>query len=221
MTSALIIIPAYNEGRHIGSVAAACMKYGPVLVVNDGSRDNTADEASGSGAQVLSQENMGKGAALRTGFSWGLERGYTSFITLDADGQHDPAEIPLFLACDRESLVIGARRCREMPFPRNLSNAFGRWLMEMTFKQKIQDNQSGYRRIPESLAKAVLSSSENGFEFEVEMIARHVAAGGNIEWIPIRTIYGDEKSHIRPVQHVYKFLSVARKCRKILKKKQE
>lgn len=220
MASALIIVPAYNEELHIGKVAASCKKHGPVLVIDDGSRDNTAAEASKSGAEVVSQRNMGKGAALRTGFSWGLERGYASFITLDADGQHDPDEIPLFLACDEESLVIGARRYREMPFPRNLSNAFGRWMMEMTFKQKIRDNQSGYRRIPAKLAKNLLASVENGFEFEVEMIARHVAAGGRIEWVPIKTIYGDEKSHIRPVQHVLKFFRVARKCRKILKNKQ-
>src|SRR5512141_759016 len=121
-SSILALIPAYNEERHIAEVIRKTAQFLPVLVVDDGSRDDTAACAEAAGATVLRQvPNQGKGAALRAGFRWALEHGYEAVLMLDADGQHDPQEIPLFLkafaAEPPPDLIIGARRFTEMPFP--------------------------------------------------------------------------------------------------------
>ncbi|MRR31003.1 glycosyltransferase family 2 protein, partial [bacterium] len=122
----LALIPAYNEGERVLSVVRGAQAYLPVLVVDDGSTDLTAQFARQAGAEVIQQQpNQGKGTALIAGFSVGLERGYQAVITLDADGQHDPAEIPAFLAAYREQqsdLIIGKRDFKAMPWVRRLSN---------------------------------------------------------------------------------------------------
>jgi len=145
----LALIPAYNEAGRVGGVVAAVRARLPVLVVDDGSADGTARLAEEAGATVLRQQpNQGKGAALRAGFRWALEAGYDAVLTLDADGQHDPAEIPAFVeafTAQGADLVIGERSFRQMPFPRNLSNTVGRALFSWALGQPVRDNQSGYR----------------------------------------------------------------------------
>ena len=97
----IVIIPAYNEDSRIATVVMGSMTYLPVLVIDDGSTDETVQESRSSGAEVLLQApNQGKGAALQAGFQRALDEGVKAAITLDADGQHDPNEIPKFLnAC--------------------------------------------------------------------------------------------------------------------------
>ncbi len=96
--SILVLIPAYNEAERIAGVIASTKRFFPVLVVDDGSTDETADIASGLGAEVIRQyPNRGKGAALLEGFKYANDNGYEAVLTLDADGQHDPEEIPLFI----------------------------------------------------------------------------------------------------------------------------
>jgi glycosyltransferase involved in cell wall biosynthesis len=93
-----VLIPAYNEERSIAVVVRKALQYLPVLVVDDGSHDGTVSAASQAGAAVIShQKNEGKGASLMTGFTQALQQGSDFVITLDADGQHDPQEIPAFL----------------------------------------------------------------------------------------------------------------------------
>ena len=125
----LALIPAYEEGPRIAMVIEAARRHMPVLVVDDGSSDDTAERAEAAGATVLRQlPNAGKGAALRTGFRQVLNEGAAAVITLDADGQHDPAEIPAFLEAferARPELVIGQRDFGEMPPVRRLSNVLG------------------------------------------------------------------------------------------------
>jgi glycosyltransferase involved in cell wall biosynthesis len=153
--------------------------------------------------------NQGKGAALRTGFRWALAENYEAILTLDADGQHDPAEIPKFLdAYDTHhaDLIIGARNFSQMPLVRRLANSLGRWSFSWALSQPVRDNQSGYRLISRRLAEAALTNSEQGFEFEVEMIVLCVRGGFSLEWVPIRTIYGGEASHINSWRHVTNFL---------------
>ena len=216
------LIPAYNESERVRAVIAATRAYLPVLVVDDGSSDETATIAQEAGATVLRQiPNQGKGAALKRGFRWALEQpDVEALITLDADGQHDPAEIPKFLHAQRDhgsDLIIGYRDFSQMPATRRIANSLGTVGLSWAMGQKILDNQSGYRLISRRLMQATLESAEAGFEFEVDMIVLCVRRGFRLDWVPIRTIYAGEASHIRPVQHVVNFVRVVRKARRAMK----
>ena len=219
--SIIAIIPGYQEGPRIATVVDAARAHLPVVVVDDGSTDDTAAQAEAAGATVLLQRpNAGKGAALRRGFRYALDQGCEAVVTLDADGQHDPAEIPAFLEAfqaSRPELVVGRRDFGEMPPIRRLSNSLGGLVFSAAVGQNVPDNQSGYRLIGRRLMIALLDSDESGFEFEVEMIARCIALGLPISWVPIRTIYEGEPSHIRPWAHFTSFLRVTRDARRIVR----
>ena len=213
------LIPAYEEGPRIGAVVEAARRHVPVVVVDDGSTDDTAGRAEAAGATVIRQlPNAGKGAALRAGFRHALDQGVAAVVTLDADGQHDASEIPVFLdafARSRPELVIGRRDFGQMPPVRRLSNVLGGLALSAALGRNVPDNQSGYRLIGRVLMRAMLASDESGFEFEVEMIARCIALGLPLEWVPIRTIYAGEPSHIEPWRHFREFLRVTAKARRI------
>jgi len=221
MDSIFALIPGYQEGPRIAAVVAAAAVHLPVVVVDDGSTDDTSARAEAAGATVLVQRpNAGKGAALRAGFRYALEHDAAAVVTLDADGQHDPAEIPAFLAAfeaGRPELVIGRREFGSMPPVRRLSNTLGGWVFSAAVGRRIADNQSGYRLIGRRLMTALLDSTESGFEFEVEMIARCIALGLPLAEVPIRTIYAGEPSHIRPWAHFTSFLRVSRDARRIVR----
>jgi len=213
------LIPGYNEAARIGTVVVAAREHLPVLVVDDGSTDATSDRALEAGATVLRQEpNQGKGAALRTGFRRALDDGAEAIVTLDADGQHDPAEVPAFLAAwaadPRLDLIVGQRNFRSMPPIRRLSNEVGRIAFSRAVGRDIPDNQSGYRLVSRRLAEATLASGEVGFALEVEQITTCIRMGGTIAWIPIRTIYAGAPSHIRPLAHLREFVRIVRQARR-------
>ena len=218
MTKILALIPGYNEAAHIAEVVTGAKAHLPALVVDDGSADDTAARAEEAGATVLRQTpNQGKGAALRAGFRWALDAGYEAVVTLDADGQHDPAEIPKFLdayADHGADLIIGARDFSQMPLIRRLSNTIGGWAFSWAISQPIRDNQSGYRLIHRRLLEAILASDEAGFEFEVEMIVVCIQHDFMLDWVPIRTIYAGETSHIHPRHHTVNFLHMVWQTRK-------
>lgn len=217
-TNILILVPAYNESERLQPVVEAALQYGPVLVIDDGSTDDTVQVARAAGAEVLLQSpNQGKGAALRAGFRRALEQEVDAVITLDADGQHDTDEIPLFLDAFAErqgDLIIGARDFSQMPFARRLANTSGTWLFSWALGQRVQDNQSGYRLVSRRLMEYVLLSKEEGFEFEVEMIVDCVRGGFKMDWVGIRTIYAGETSHIQPWKHTIKFLKLVIRTRR-------
>jgi glycosyltransferase involved in cell wall biosynthesis len=217
----LALIPGYQEGPRIAAVVHGARLHLSVVVVDDGSTDDTALQAELAGATVLRQlPNAGKGAAIRMGFRHALERGAVAVVTLDADGQHDPAEIPTFLsafAAGRPELIIGRRDFGSMPFVRRLSNTLGGLVFSAAVGRRIADNQSGYRLIGRRLMTALLDSDEHGFEFEVEMIARCIALDLPMTDVPIRTIYAGEPSHIRPWAHLTSFLRVSRDARRIVR----
>ncbi|MBN2469081.1 MAG: glycosyltransferase family 2 protein [Anaerolineae bacterium] len=219
--SLLALIPAYNEATRITPVIAATRAHLPVLVVDDGSRDETAALAEAAGAQVIRQvPNQGKGAALRAGFRYALEHGYDAVITLDADGQHAPDEIGRFVECYAETeadLIVGQRDFRQMPTPRRISNTLGTLMFSWALGQHIPDNQSGYRLLSRRLMEALLDSREQGFEFEVEMITACLVRGYRLEWVPISTIYAGESSHIQPLKHIANFLRVVWAARQAVK----
>jgi glycosyltransferase involved in cell wall biosynthesis len=215
------MIPAYNEEIHIGNVVKETKKYLPVWVIDDGSQDQTAAIAAQSGAIIITQTpNQGKGTALRRGFQMAIDRNLDAVVTLDADGQHDPREIPAFLNAfkiNKPGLVIGQREFQAMPLIRRLANQIGQMLFSWAVGVQIQDNQSGYRLISQDVMKACLESAEPGFEFEVEMITICLAKKLALSWVPIRTIYADEKSHIQPLKHVLGFFRLIWKTRKSVK----
>jgi glycosyltransferase involved in cell wall biosynthesis len=213
------LIPGYNEAPRIGAVVQAAIRHLPVLVVDDGSSDGTAEAARAAGAMVVEQRpNQGKGAALRAGFRRALDDGADAILTLDADGQHDPAEIPSFLARwaadPRPDLVVGRRDFRAMPLIRRLSNVIGGRAFSWAVGRDVPDNQSGYRLVSRPLAEATLASAEHGFAFEVEQITTCIRMGGTIAWVPIRTIYAGAPSHIQPLVHLREFVRIVRQARR-------
>jgi glycosyltransferase involved in cell wall biosynthesis len=215
------LIPGYQEGPRIAAVVSGASGHLPVIVVDDGSTDDTAARAKAAGADVIVQHpNAGKGAALRTGFRYALEQGATAVVTLDADGQHDPSEIPAFLTAfdeGRPELIIGHRDFTAMPLVRRASNTLGGWVLSAAVGRRVVDNQSGYRLIGRQLMGVLRDSDEDGFGFEVEMIARCIALGLPMTEVPIRTIYAGEPSHIRPFTHLRSFLQVSRDARRIVR----
>lgn len=220
-----VLVPAHDEATRIARVVEGARRHVPVvLVVDDGSADATAALAEGAGARVIRQSpNQGKGAALRAGFAAALAAGAEAVITVDGDGQHDPAELPSFLgayarrtiAGEASELIVGQRRFSRMPLFRRLANGLGTIVLSAALGRWIADNQSGYRLIGRRLMAAMLDSTEDGFAFEVEMIAVCLREGWPIEWVPVRTIYADERSHIQPRRHLREFLAVTGRARRI------
>jgi len=208
----IAIIPANNEARRIAPVLQGVIEQLNMIVVDDGSQDLTAQVARQNGAQVIRLPlNQGKGAALRAGFHKAIQYGFQAGLTLDADGQHDPVEIPNFLntfLLTQADLIIGARDFSKIPTVRRLANSLGRVAFSWALGQDIPDNQSGYRLISHRLMQKLLASHEEGFEFEVEMIRTAIQSDYRLEWVNIRTIYAGETSHIRPLKHVMNFLRV-------------
>jgi glycosyltransferase involved in cell wall biosynthesis len=205
-------IPAWNEAGRLGPIVEATRAQLPVLVVDDGSADETAAVAEGAGAMVVRHsENQGKGVALLTGFAWALEREYEAVLTLDADGQHDPADIPKFLAAyaaGAGDLIVGRRNFSHMPFPRRYTNPFGSWLLSQALGTRIYDNQSGFRLHSRGFLES-LDLTTTGFELEVEVIVQAVLQGTRIGWVDIRTIYGiGKKSYFHPIKDSARFLEM-------------
>ena len=231
----LALVPAYEEAPRIGAVVAAARRHLPVLVVDDGSTDATAANAEAAGAEVIRQApNQGKGAALRAGFRHALDAGCHAVITLDADGQHDPDEIPRFIAAlgppgasgapgppgasgPRPELIIGRRDFSRMPPVRRLSNTVGTAAFSWAVGRRVPDNQSGYRLLGRRLMAAMLDSREAGFEFEVEMIAVCIRRGWTLDWVPISTIYAGAPSYVKPLAHLRHFVRATRAARRLVR----
>lgn len=210
--SILALIPAWNEAERIGSVVETTRVHLPVLVVDDGSHDDTAAAARARGATIVRHlHNRGKGAALTTGFEWALKRGYDAVVTLDADGQHDPADIPKLLAAYEAragDLIIGQRDFSRIPFPRRYTNPFGSWLLSLALGQDIYDSQSGFRLYSRRLLEN-LDLTATGFELEVEVIIQAACQSMPIAWVDIRTIYDvDKVSYFHPLKDTARFFKM-------------
>lgn len=212
-----VVIPAYKAESSIKSLLVGVAKHLPlnrVFVVDDGSPDQTSRIALAAGAQVLRHSvNRGKGAALQSGLNAAFADSATqACITMDADGQHQPEYIPDFLdAFERNSaeLVIGARRFDPlvMPVMRVLSNRLTSALVGAKLGQPVQDSQCGYRLMSRE-AFSLLSFDNTGFAMESEMLLKAGRAGMRMNWIPISTVYGAEKSHIHAFRDTLAFIKV-------------
>jgi glycosyltransferase involved in cell wall biosynthesis len=207
----IALIPAYNEVSHLADVVKGALKYVPVVVIDDGSADGTGATAALAGAKVLAHKlNQGKGAALNTGFAYAVQRQAAAAITLDADGQHDPDEIPLFINAFRAGegdIIIGRRTFTKMPPVRQFANRTGSWLLAKAMGQPVPDNQSGFRLLSGDVMRAIRPSSAR-FEAEVEILLRAQLAGFRVGWVPIKTIYADEVSHFHPLRDTLLFLKM-------------
>jgi glycosyltransferase involved in cell wall biosynthesis len=190
-----IIIPCYNEERHITGVVSAVLRQGMrnILVVDDGSADGTSAVASEAGATVLRHVvNLGKGAAAKTGCDYALRKGAQAVILLDGDGQHDPAELPLFLEALKKKPLVFSTRKRDGNMPGLMK--FANWVLtsisNLINRMPIKDTQSGYRAMTAEVYRQIRWRATD-YGMESEMIAK--AARRRIPYaeVPIRTIYLD------------------------------
>ena len=200
------LVPAYQAAAHLGDVLTRITRTLPdlpVLVVDDGSRDATAEVARMFGARVHSfAANRGKGYALLAGFD--LLREYDGVVTLDADGQHPPECIPSFIAAFDEStdLVLGARaRTPDMPAARRFANAMSSGWATAMAGQRISDSQSGYRLYGRRLLDRT-PITPGRYEVETEVAVRAARLGFKLKEVEIPTIYGAEKSQISAFRDV-------------------
>ncbi len=207
-----VLAPAYREEARVGDTVRSILRYCPnAVVVDDGSPDRSGDVAEAAGAKVLRHpENRGKGEALETGFSYAAEQGYSACITLDADGQHDPSHIPEFIAEANRTgcaVLVGNRMDRHegMPLVRTGTNKLMSGLISRLARQRIPDSQNGYR-LYRAEALPHVHARARGFAAESEQLLRLAHAGFRIGSVPIRTIYGEEKSKISPVRDTLRFL---------------
>jgi glycosyltransferase involved in cell wall biosynthesis len=214
----IALVPAFNEAANVGDVVARTRPHvSAVIVIDDGSRDQTGAVAEAAGATVIRhQHNYGKGAAIMTALEHFRDSDAAYAVFLDADGQHDPAEIPKFVAAAQPphvAMVIGTRmqHTETMPLQRRLANRLTSWLTSRLARQAIPDSQCGYRLLTRA-AVADLKLATAHFETETEMLIQVGRAGHTIASVPIRTIYtASHASHIRPVRDTVRFFRLVKK----------
>jgi glycosyltransferase involved in cell wall biosynthesis len=214
------IVPAYREAARIGGVVAGVLRHvRDVIVVDDGSGDETAAAAGKAGALVVQHpRNMGKGAALNTGFETARGRGFDVMITLDADGQHGPDEIPRFIEAYVRTgipVLIGNRMwdTARMPLVRRLTNRFMSWLLSREMGQYVADTQCGFRLYRGDVIPFVSAESQR-FAAESEILLHIAARGIRMDSVPISTIYRDEKSKINPLRDALRFFDMLARYRR-------
>lgn len=217
----LVVIPAFNEGIFIYNVVRGAKKVvNDIVVIDDGSEDETADEARRAGAVVLTHsKNKGKGFALRTGFDYALRYNFDAVITVDGDGQHtgsDVAKLISIAQSNNADLAIGVREMTllQMPFVRLAANVASSVLVSFLVRRKLSDVHSGARFIGTEILRAIKLTSAN-FDIEVELIIKAIRHGFRIVQVKIQTIYGSEKSDIKPFLDVVRYFRVLYKELKI------
>ncbi|WP_456398208.1 glycosyltransferase family 2 protein [Palaeococcus sp. (in: euryarchaeotes)] len=211
----LIVIPAYNEELTVGSVVALAKKYGDVIVVDDGSTDRTSEIAKEAGALVIRhKQNLGKGRALKTGFEYALSRDYEVIVTIDADGQHNPDEIPILvdpIVKDKADLVIGSRYLRKeskksIPSYRRI----GLWVLNKSTKMASNvdvDSQSGFRAMRRKVLER-LNLESDGYSVESDMVVAATENGFRLLEVPINVRYDVPKKHKKnPISHGFSVLA--------------
>jgi len=211
------VIPAFECGGTVGEVVSGVRRHlDRVVVVDDGSRDATARVAANAGAEVERlPENRGKGFALRRGLELALAGEPEAVVLLDADGQHDPDDLPGFLArwdtvgAPRPDLLIGARLHDRsvIPAARYWTNYIGSRILSRMTGLELEDSQSGDRLLAAGLARRLRLAS-NGYAIESEMLLKAARLGARVEHVRARTIYNGAASHFQPVRDTVR-ISVA------------
>ncbi len=209
-----VLIPSFNEAKTIGGIVERLKGAGweDVYVVDDGSSDGTASIAGAKGARVISSaSNKGKGVSLREGFSRILKEGFDRVLVMDGDGQHSIDDIGRFYAKMDETgagIVVGNRMSatRKMPFLRIIVNHFMSYLISVVSGQSIPDTQCGFRLIKKEALKNICLEASY-FETESELLIKAARSGCKIESVPVKTVYSDETSSIRPIKDTIRFMA--------------
>ena len=223
------VIPAYQESAAIAKVIRElrleCSRVGykfEILLVDDGSSDNTAQKAGLAGAKVIGHAyNRGYGASLKTGI---IQASNEIIIIMDADGQHFPGDIPRFIETFRRtgvSALVGNRMADQggMPLVRKLTNIFMSWYLSRQMGQHVPDTQCGYRLYAAQILP-YLATESSRYAAESETLLRAAAQNIKIGSVPIKVIYRDEKSKIRPFRDTIRFFAMVRRFKKEIKAEQ-
>lgn len=203
----LALVPAFDAAPTVGAVVRGLKEtVERVVVVDDGSSDGTAEAAAAAGADVLRRpENGGKGAAIRTGLEWILASPATHVAFVDADGQHDPADLPALLAAARagDDFVIGSRMADPEAIPRYRfrTNEIGSQVLSRMTGLEVEDAQSGYRVVSADLLRR-LALNARGYIIETEMLLKAAPHLKRFRHVPVRAIYGGP-SHYRPFRDTW------------------
>ena len=207
------VIPAFNhESTILKVVKKTRHQIDHVVVIDDGSTDNTARLAEDAGAHVIRvSKNRGKGNALSISFRYALANDFDAIITLDADLQHDPSEIPKFIKCyatHKSKLVIGNRLGdkEEIPRIRYAPNRIGTYTFSWLIGQPIEDSQCGFRLYDREVM-ANIRILNDGFEAEADLLLRAGKRGYKIGFVPVKTIYFSNRQHrsyYRPIKDTFR-----------------
>ena len=209
-----ILIPAYNESKKLKALLPELKKFNlDIIVIDDGSCDNTGDVARETGVIVIRHErNLGKGDALRTGFKSILIKEYDAVITMDADLQHDARDIPDFIKAyqsENFDIILGDRMQglpESMPWLRFWTNKITSSIISSLTGCLMKDTQTGFRLIRRKVLEDIKLSTSK-FDTESEILIKALAKGFKVGAIPIRTIYFDDnKSKIKPVRDTLRFI---------------
>ena len=216
------VIPAYQDEKHIGDIVRRTReRLDHVLVIDDGSSDQTSQRAREAGAEVIVHgENRGKGEAIKTGLGHWLDREVTWAILLDSDGQHLPEEIDRFIAAaasaTRPTFFIGNRmnNVAGMPFIRRVANRYMSRRISRVCGQEIPDTQCGFRMLDRQLIPELLGGGHR-FDYETEVLIIASRKGYRIESVPITTVYTDQVSKIHPMRDAIRFFKMMWRYRKL------
>ena len=216
MKKICVVIPAFNVEQTISEVITRVSQFiniAHIIVVDDGSQDQTAAIAKKTGAVVIRNGvNRGKGYSLKRGFQYAIQNGYHAIITLDGDLQHDPFEIPRFIDCYSQTnadLILGDRTddLSHMPLDRQFSNKMTSLIISILTGQRVRDSQTGYRLIRTDVPRKINLIS-NRYETESELLVKALVNGYKISHVPIRTIYNNQQSHIHRFVDTLRFLMI-------------
>lgn len=205
-----VIIPTYNNCATLGTVIAQVQQFTRnIIVVNDGSTDDTAAVLAGFPALALVSypRNVGKGWALRQGFALAQRQGYDYAITIDSDGQHFAADLPAFvekLEAEGPALLVGTRNMAQAGIPGKSSfgHRFSNFWFWVETGQRLPDTQSGYRLYPLAALRGMRFFTPK-YEFEIEVLVRAAWAGVRVGAVPVAVYYAPGKeriTHFRPLQ---------------------